>query len=80
MSDDDKRQLALVQKYRTLVYIYEALDEKIDELIMANGGATENMSEDDRKQYRKWADERSEVLNEMRILEQQLNLDNDEES
>ena len=47
MSDDDRNQLALVQQYRELVLIYEALDEKIDNLITTNGGGTENMSEDD---------------------------------
>jgi hypothetical protein len=79
MSDNDKKQLRLVQKYRTLVYIYEALDEKIDSLIMENGGVTEKMSEFDLQQYRSWAQERSEVLNEMRILEQQLNMDTDDD-
>ena len=51
MSENDSNQLQIVQRYRKLVFIYEALDEKIDDLIMANGGGTENMSEDDLKQY-----------------------------
>ena len=75
MNDDAKNQLELVQEYRKQVFIYEALDEKIDNLIMANGGGTENMSEADLKQYREWARYRTEVRNEMRILEQQLNID-----
>ncbi len=78
MSNEDKNQLELVQEYRKQVFIYEELDEKIDSLIMANGGATENMSKDDLKQYRDWAEQRTEALNEMRILEQQLNLDTDD--
>ena len=78
-TDDNKNQLEIVQEYRKLVLIYEALDEKIDDLIMKNGGATENMSDADFKQYRQWAAERTEILNEMRILEQQLNMDTDDE-
>jgi hypothetical protein len=78
MNDDAKNQLELVQEYRKQVFIYEALDEKIDSLIMANGGGTENMSEADWKQYREWARDRAEARNEMRILEQQLNMDEDD--
>lgn len=78
MNDDGKNQLELVQEYRKLVFIYEGLDEKIDNLIMANGGGTESMPEADLKQYREWAQQRAEVLNEMRILEQQLNMDTDD--
>ena len=78
MTDDSNKQLELVQAYRKQVFIYEALDEKIDNLIMKNGGGTENMSEADFKQYRTWAGERTEALNEMRILEQQLDMDTDE--
>lgn len=79
MSDNSKKQFELVQAYRKLVFIYETLDEKIDNLIMANGGGTENMSEADLKQYREWAQERAEALNDMRILEQQLNMDTDDD-
>lgn len=79
MSEKDNSQLQIVQAYRKLVYAYEALDEKIDNLIMANNGGTETMSEADFKQYRKWAAERAEILNDMRILEQQLNMDADDE-
>jgi hypothetical protein len=78
VSDNSKKQFDLVQEYRKLVFIYETLDEKIDSLIMTNGGGTENMSDADLKQYREWAQERSETLNEMRILEQQLNMDMDD--
>jgi len=78
MSEKNDNSLEIVQQYRKLVFIYEALDEKIDNLIIANNGVTENMSEADIQQYRKWAAERTEVLNEMRILEQQLNMDDDD--
>ena len=78
MNDQSKDQLELVQEYRKQVLIYEELDEKIDNLIMANGGAMENMSDADFKQYRNWADQRTEAQNTMRILEQQLNMDTDD--
>ena len=78
MNDESKNQLELVQEYRKQVLIYEELDEKIDSLIMANGGATENMSKADLKQYREWAQQRTEAQNEMRILEQQLSMDTDD--
>lgn len=67
--------LELVQTYREMVLLYEALDEKIDQLIMSNNGTMEKMSAADLEQYREWARQRSEVLNDMRILEQQLNID-----
>ena len=75
---DEKNPLELVREYRKLVLLYEALDEKIDALIMANDGGTENMSDDDLKQYRELAHKRSEVRNEMRILEQQLQIDGED--
>jgi len=78
MSNDSQNQLELVQDYRKQVLIYEELDEKIDNLIMANGGGTENMSKADLKQYRNWAEQRTEAQNEMRILEQQLSMDADD--
>ena len=75
MSQDERGALHQVQKYRTIVLVYEAIDEEIDELLTANGGGTENMTEEDRARYRELARKRDEVLNEMRILEQQLHLD-----
>ncbi|MCE2471045.1 MAG: hypothetical protein J4G18_03935 [Anaerolineae bacterium] len=80
MTASDKGQLALVAHYRQLVEAYEALDSKIDELIMANGGKSEDMSAEDRRLYRKWARQRNEMLNEMRLLERQLNLMEDDAS
>jgi hypothetical protein len=60
-----------------MVLLYEALDEEIDSLIMANGGGTEHMAEPDLARYRELARKRDEVLNEMRILEQELRLDDE---
>jgi hypothetical protein len=64
-----------VQKYRKLVLLYEALDGQIDELIMAHGGASENMPADSFARYRELARKRDDVLNEMRALERELHLD-----
>lgn len=68
-------QLKLVQRYRELVGDYESLDKRIDDLIMRHGGGTESMSEADFEAYRDLARRRTEVQNEMRILEQQLEID-----
>ena len=80
MSEHESGQLALVQRYRLLVEEYEALDARIDALIMASDGSPDKMSADDLRQYRDWARERTEILNEMRLLERQLNLTGDEDS
>ena len=79
MNENDKSQLQQVQEYRRLVDRYEALDEKIDSLIMDNDGGTEKMSAADLQQYRDWARQRAEVLNEMRIRERQLNIGADDD-
>lgn len=68
-----------VQEYRKLVLIYEGLDEQIDTLIMKHGGGTEKMPPDVLTRYRELARKRSEILNEMRILEHQLHIDDEEE-
>ena len=73
MSENNRSRLEQAQAYRRLVDRYEALDEKIDSLMMANGGG-EKMSAADLQQYRDWAQQRAEALNEMRILERQLNI------
>ena len=57
------------------VLLYEALDEEIDQLLTAHGGGTEHMTEADQARYRELARKRDDVLNEMRILEQELHLD-----
>jgi hypothetical protein len=78
MSDNKQNSLNLVQQYQALVLRYEALDTQIDDLIMANDGSMENMSKAELQQYRQLAQQRSEVRNDMRILEQQLSIDEDD--
>ena len=78
MLENERDQLALVQKYRQLVEAYEALDSRIDELVTASRGSTEQMSAADLRQYRELARKRTELLNDMRLLEQQLNLSGDD--
>ncbi len=76
MSQSQKsEQLKLVQRYRELVGDYETLDKRIDDLIMRHDGGTESMSEADFEAYRELARHRTEVQNEMRVLEQQLEID-----
>jgi hypothetical protein len=69
-----------VEGYRQLVLRYEALDEEIDALIMSHGGTSDKMPIDDLRRYRQLARERDEVLNEMRMLEHELSLDNEDEN
>ena len=71
----ESEQLKLVRRYRELVGDYESLDKRIDDLIMRHGGGTESMSEADFEAYRELARRRTEVQNEMRMLEQQLEID-----
>lgn len=78
MSEDNQNSLNLVQQYQVLVLRYEELDTQIDDLIMANDGSMENMSDAELQQYRQLAQQRSEVRNDMRILEQQLSIDEDD--
>ena len=80
MMASEGEQLQLVAHYRQLVEAYEAVDTKIDELIMTNRRKSEDMSAADMRQYRKLANKRSELLNEMRLLERQLNLMEDDAS
>jgi len=68
-------QLKLVRRYRELVGDYESLDKRIDDLIMRHDGGAESMSEADFQTYRKLARRRTELQNEMRLLEQQLEID-----
>jgi hypothetical protein len=77
MGDNDSDLLQQVQYYRKVVLMYEALDKEIDTLIMAHGGASENMPPEDHERYRDMARQRDELLNEMRTIEQQL-LDEDD--
>lgn len=78
MPESESGQLALVQRYQKLVEAYEALDRQIDELVSASRGRTDEMSAADLRTYRQLARKRSELLNDMRLLEQQLNLSGDD--
>ena len=80
MQNDDLDQLQLVQAYRQLVERYEALDRRIDDLIMRHGGVSENMPDADLEQYRQLARQRTELLNQMRRAEQELNIGADFDS
>jgi len=77
MAGNEQDALSQVQAYRKLVLLYEALDTEIDALIMAHGGTSEQMTDADRARYRDLAQKRDEIQNEMRLLEQALNLDDE---
>lgn len=72
MGSNKNDELRLVQKYRTVVLIYEGLQSEINILLKENGGSSQTMSEKDRGRYRELARKRDEVMNEMRWFEQQL--------
>ncbi len=83
MSGQD--DLEAVKRYRELVLAYEALDEEIDEYIKARGGGSaaegvDEMSPDEIVHYRDLSRRRDDLLNEMRILEQELHLNEDDDS
>ena len=78
MPHKENDQLALVQKYQGMVEAYEALDSQIDELISASRGSADQMSAAELSQYRAMARRRTELLNDMRLIEQQLNLSGDD--
>jgi hypothetical protein len=78
MAEENRDALYKVQQYRKLVLIYEALDEEIDQLIMANGGFSEKMSPETMARYRDLAKRRDEVQNDMRTLEQELQIDEED--
>jgi uncharacterized protein YdcH (DUF465 family) len=78
MPKNESGQLALVQRYRKLVEEYESLDRQIDELVTAGRGRIDRMSAADLSAYRQLARRRSELLSDMRLLEQRLNLTGDD--
>lgn len=78
MSQSDP-ELGRVQRYKDIVLQYEALDEEIDALIMQYDGMSENMPPDAYSRYRDLARQRDELFNEMRTLEQQLDIGQDSE-
>lgn len=75
MGDDNRSMLDRVEQYRQLVLRYEALDEVIDDFLMAHGGTMEKMSPEDLSRYRDLARQRDDLQNEMRVLERELSLD-----
>lgn len=78
MAEYNRDAIHKVQQYRKLVLVYEALDEEIDQLIMANGGHTDKMSPDVIARYRDLARRRDDVQNDMRALEQELQIDDED--
>lgn len=66
-----------ITTYQDLVLRYEDAHARINALLHAHGGATEHMSEIEITQYRVLARQRDELLNEMRFLEQLLNIDDE---
>lgn len=73
MMDGETSEIkARLAHYQSLVARYEALDKEIDTLIMKNGGVSKNMSDEDRSRYHQLAQQRRELQNEMRIIEQEL--------
>lgn len=77
MADNQENDLDKLQMYHSIVLQYEAVDAEIDALIMAHGGGSEKMTDEERIRYRELANRRDELLNEMRLLEKQL-LDDEE--
>ena len=69
MSDEMRQQVA---RYNHLVQQYHALDHRIDDLLHAHQGHTENMSQASLDQYRQWARERDDLFNHMRMMEKEL--------
>jgi hypothetical protein len=70
--DDTQDPAARAKEYRESVLAYEALDEEIDELIHARGGASENLSDEEFAHYRELADLRDLAYNRMKTLERAL--------
>lgn len=79
MSEQERDARQQVEEYRQLVLRYEALDEEIDNFLAAQGGRLDEMTALDRAYYRKLARQRDEMFNEMRALEQALNLTEDDD-
>jgi hypothetical protein len=77
MDEREDGAMAAIQRYRDLVLAYEQLDEQIDQFLIASGGTTERMSASAVARYREMARRRDELLNEMRALENELQIDDD---
>ncbi len=72
MTDNDSDLKQQVAIYQRIVEQYEQLDEEIDNLLMAHDGRSDRMSAEDHARYRNLANQRDELYNEMRALEQSL--------
>lgn len=66
-----------VQAYQRLLDEYNQLDEQIDEMLAAHGGATEKLPAADLERYRQLARQRDDLHNRLRTLERQLLSDDD---
>ena len=62
----------LVEEYQKLRQGYERLDQEIDALLAKSGGNSDQMPHEDLNNYRAMFRKRSEIQNDLRILEQQL--------
>jgi len=78
MAEYNRDAIHKVQQYRKLVLVYEALDEEIGQLILASGGHTDQMSPETMARYRNLARRRDDVENDMRSLEQELQIDDED--
>jgi len=72
--------LQRIQRYRSLVLEYEALDEEIDALLALHRGATEHMSDEDFDRYRALARRRDTLYNQMRLIASQIHLEDQTDS
>lgn len=72
MSENEGDVRRQVELYQQIVLRYEELDEQIDALLMAHDGRSDRMSPEDHARYRDLAQQRDELYNEMRALEQRL--------
>lgn len=79
MSEQERDARQQVEEYRQLVLRYEALDEEIDDFLASQGGKLDEMTEADLDHYRQMARQRDDLLNDMRALEHQLNITEDDE-
>ena len=59
-------------RYQALVAAYEALDEQIDSFLASYKGNLDKLDGEDKQHYREMSRQRDELLNEMRLLEQDL--------
>jgi hypothetical protein len=74
-ADHERTPLEQLQAYQTAVAAYESIDQAIDTFLNVNGGSVEHLSADKLTQYRELSRKREDLQNEIRILGQQLDLD-----